>query len=311
VAVGSIIADDVTADAVRLGLVAVPLSLFSGNVTGVLQGLRSGRRFNVLRTVTPAVFAVGLLLGVIVDIELSAIDILGIYVLANAVAVVVAVGTLRPEDRAHSLPPAPFVRHVVRYGAIVGAGSIAYTLNKQLALVVLAAVTTLSNVGLYAVALGYAAPVGIVAAAVALHTLPDIAAAQDTSLLAPLARRRIRASVIATIPLALVAIVAAPPVIPFAFGGAFEDSVPVAQALVVGQVLLGVAHVLSEISRGLGRPGLPALGEGIGAVATLAALPLIVPEFGIAGAAVASIGVYAGVLLILHIRLRGPLEGDG
>jgi O-antigen/teichoic acid export membrane protein len=82
----------------------------------------------------------------------------------------------------------------------------------------------------------------------------------------------------------------------------------VGQALVIGLALLGIAHVISEISRGMGRPGFPALVSGIGSAAAVAVLPLVVPQFGVDGAALALTGVYALVLGILYVGLHRRLR---
>jgi enterobacterial common antigen flippase len=149
----------------------------------------------------------------------------------------------------------------------------------------------------------------VIALAIALHTLPDIAAESAPSTQAALARVRVKMAAVTTIPLVFGAVVAAPVLVPFAFGQSFVESVPAAQVLAIGHALLGMGHVLSEVSRGLGKPGLPAVAEGTGAVATVVLLLLVVPAFGILGAAVVSIAVYTVVLGVLYLGLRAHLWG--
>jgi O-antigen/teichoic acid export membrane protein len=47
--------------------------------------------------------------------------------------------------------------------------------------------------------------------------------------------------------------------------------------------------------RAIGRPGVPAIAEGIGLVATVALLLLLLPALGIVGAAIASLAAYSVV----------------
>jgi O-antigen/teichoic acid export membrane protein len=304
--VGLAVDDAATRSAVRIGLVGLPLSVFGGNLIGVFQGLRLARRFNALRVATPLIYAT-LLTGVAISsLDLSPDGAMVMHVVASVLGALLA--ALLLGSRLHfGRPAANFARAAFRYGFVVNLGSIAYTANRYLSLIVLAAVATTEDVGLYSVALGYAIPVGSAALAVALHTLPDVAAAAGQRERAGLARRRLRVAGLTTMPIALAALFVAPAFVPFVFGEAFQDAVHAAQALAIAHALLGMAHVLSEISRGLGRPGLPAVAETVGAVVSLALLAVVVPSYGITGAAITSVGVYALVVVLLLLGLRSAL----
>jgi O-antigen/teichoic acid export membrane protein len=308
VVAGLAIPQQQTADAIQLSLVSVPIGLLAANLTGVLQGLRRGRAFNLLRLAVPAAYGLLLAIAVLARVDLSVLLVIAMYVAANCVAAVIALACVR-QFVSLGLPLRAFASKALRYGFVVNLGALAYSANRYLSLIALAAVATTTQVGWYAVALGYSTPVGVIALAVALHTLPDIAAEPARPAQAALARARIKVAALTTVPLMLGAVIAAPVLLPFAFGESFVESVPAAQVLALGQALLGIGHVLSEISRGLGRPGLPAAAEGTGALATIVLLFLLVPEFGILGAAVVSTTVYAVVLGVLYLGLRADLRG--
>lgn len=295
-------------DAVRLALFSIPVNLILGHLIGVIQGLRWARPFNLLRVAVPAAFAVSLLVAIFADGSLSAQGVVALWLVALVVAAAAALVFIRSEMTSLRLPPWPFTRGVLRYGMIVNVGSIAWQANKYVALVVLGAVGTLAQVGGYSVAMGYALPVGVVALAIAFHTLPDIASAQGIAAQAVLARRRIGVAIKATAPLVVAGVLAAPLLIPLAFGSRFRGSVSAAQALVVAEALLALAHVLSEISRGMGRPVLPAVAATIGSIGAFSAIPIVVPQFGIQGAALATVAVYALMLGVLYLGLRRRLH---
>jgi enterobacterial common antigen flippase len=308
VVAGLVIPQEETAEAIQLALVAIPVGLLAGNLTGVLQGLRRGRAFNLLRLAPPAAYGVLLATAAFAPVDLSVLLAIAIYVAANFIAAMIALMCLRPAVNV-KIPPRSFTSKALKYGLVVNLGSLAYSANRYLSLVALAAVATTTQVGWYSVAIGYSTPVGVIAQAIALHTLPDIAAETTQPSQASLARARIKVAGLMTVPLMLGAVAAAPVLLPFAFGQSFVESVSTAQVLALGQTLLGMGHVLSEISRGLGRPGLPAAAEGTGALATVILLLLIVPEFGILGAAVVSVVVYAMVVGVLYLGLRAQLWG--
>src|SRR5205823_3186973 len=139
------------------------------------------------------------------------------------------------------------------------------------------------------------------AVALALHTLPDIAAEADLQARHAVARRRLRNCLVGTLPLAGAGVLAAPALIPFAFGSRFDPAVPVARVLVVGQAALGISFLISEISRGLGRPGIPVIAEWAGVFATATFLPLAFTGGGLVAAAAASLGIYAAVIAIVML----------
>lgn len=292
---------------IRIGLLSVPASLISGNLTGVLQGLRLGRRFNATRLLPTGTYALGLVGAAIAADHVTARAVSTIYVLSVVVSGVTAYYLLSPPLRRLRLPSWRFVTSALRYGVVVGVGGIALMVNKQLALPVLGVLQGLRETGFYAIGLSYATPVGLVAVAIALHTLPDIAAAGHGER-ASLIRQRIGMTVASLLPLAIVAVLVAPALIPAAFGAQFRPAVPAAQLLVVAQAFSAFVHVLAEIGRGIGRPGLPALAEAAGVGGTVGLLPLVVPKLGIEGAALVSIGVAAGVSLVLAIGVRRELH---
>lgn len=290
------------------GLASIPLSLVAGNLVGVLQGMRQGRAFNALRVSVPAVFALSLLVAIGVSDGLSASVAVAMQLVAVSVSAVLALALVRPYHADLKLPGRDFVREVLRYGVVVNVGALSYAANRQLSLLVIAAAGSLTDAGLYSVALGYATPVTVVASAIALHTLPDIAAAQGCEVRRLIARRRLQATAASTFPLVLAGVVAAPILVPIAFGTEFVPAVGAAQVLVLAFGLLGVGHVLSEICRGLGRPGLPAASEGIGAVVTVVLLGMIVSQHGALGAAWVIVAAYGLVCVILALGTRRALN---
>jgi O-antigen/teichoic acid export membrane protein len=110
--------------------------------------------------------------------------------------------------------------------------------------------------------------------------------------------------------LAVPAAVTAPWVIPLAYGGEFRGAVVPAQIIVAGLLLDGVAGVVTGFLYGVGRPGLNSWAMGAGLVLTVALDLLLIPPFGVTGAAVASAVAYlAGSLALLWFF--GRLTGAG
>jgi O-antigen/teichoic acid export membrane protein len=297
------VADATQAYALMLGLVALPFAIISTDITGILQGLRSAYRFNLSRLITPVAFA-GLLLVWAVTRSGSAVEAIGVYVLATALGMAGSVALARDQIGGLHRPAPGFVQAALRYGLVVSISSVAYVANRQLLLIALALVASAADVGLFAVAMGYALPVSVAATAIALHTMPEIAATVSPDAQEALGRGRISVTIKTTVLIGAMAVVVAPILIPLTFGDAFSDAVGIAQILVGAQAVFAVGFMLEETSRGLGKPAFPALAEGAGLVATVIATVMIVPSTGLTGAAVAVLAVNSVVAVVMYWRLH-------
>jgi O-antigen/teichoic acid export membrane protein len=100
-----------------------------------------------------------------------------------------------------------------------------------------------------------------------------------------------------------------PWLVPTVFGSGYESAVTTLWVLVPAAVVFIVNQVMEEILRGRGLPSVPAIAEGAGALVTIVLLLLLVPKFGIIGAAIASGIAYSVVagLLLKRIRDEGIL----
>lgn len=107
--------------------------------------------------------------------------------------------------------------------------------------------------------------------------------------------------------------IVAPAVVPTLFGNGYRDSVVALWLLAPGTVFLALERVLGDLLQGRGQPLLRSIGEGGGAVITVALLFVLIPRFGIRGAAITSSIAYAATFFFLlwalrRARLRAPLD---
>jgi O-antigen/teichoic acid export membrane protein len=102
-----------------------------------------------------------------------------------------------------------------------------------------------------------------------------------------------------------VAAALAPLLIKVFFGARFLPSVRAAQILLFAAVFQGLNSVLGNALRNLGHPGKPAAGEVLGMAATVGLLAVLLPRYGILGAAAASLIAYTLVFLALLRFLAG------
>jgi O-antigen/teichoic acid export membrane protein len=261
------------------------------------------KRWNLSRAVQPLAYFAALL----------SLWLLGELTLTTAVASVagalllqtVYAWTQAPRAVGASLQwRAAELRRLYGYGWKVWLSSAPQMVNVRVDLLVLSVVGGVSaaEIGNYAVAASLswlALPMSIAFGSVAF---PRIAAA------APGAAARIErisiggAALAAGFTVSALA-VGAPFVIPRLFGAGFQDAVVALWILAPGTICLAVNRVVADLLQGRGRPLRTSACEGVGAIATVILIALLIPPFGIRGAAAASSVAYALVMVLLLLAI--------
>jgi O-antigen/teichoic acid export membrane protein len=242
--------------------------------------------------------AFGLLLVVGIDPYVAMVVALLLGDLGNAVP-----GWIRLSRRGYfrgaGRPTLALARRVAAYGFRAQLGSIALLLNARLDFALVGALIGPASLGIYAVASRYAELLRLPALAMNYVLYPDYA--RDAGAVAASRARAMLPRIgwipaAAAVPMAL----AAPLVLPLFFGEPFRAAVLPACVLLVGLAGGGVIGVISAFLQGVGRPGLYSAAVAAGLPVTVALDLLLIPPFGVMGAAVASTAAYAtttGVLL--------------
>ena len=288
----------------RLVFLLSPVYIVAGIWASALQAA-SVTKWNVVRSIQPATYFVAVVALMLFD-ELTlvhAAQAFALSVLTSGVAFFFlprqGLTPRRPVSR-------PLALLLYGYGARVLLSNTPQIVNVSLDQLILSAIPSVSldELGNYAVAASVTWLVLPFSVAFGSVAFPRLAAASGEP-----ERRRTEflaltgALVVASIGVAALDLLAAP-VVPRLFGSGFREAVPVLWLLSPGAVFLAMNRVLSDILRGRGRPFAVALGEGLGALVTVALLLLLIPTYGIRAAAVASSVAYAVVFGALWQSLR-------
>jgi O-antigen/teichoic acid export membrane protein len=207
-------------------------------------------------------------------------------------------------------PSLVLARRVAAYGFRAQLGSIALLLNARLDVAIVGALMGPAALGIYAVASRYAELLRLPSLAMNYVLYPDYARDGGT-----VAADKARAMLprIGWIPAALAVpmALAAPLVLPLFYGPAFKEAVLPACVLLLGLVLAGVYGIISAYFSGVGRPGLNSVAVGAGLPVTVALDLLLIPHFGVMGAAVASTAAYATTTGVLVACFRAVTRAEG
>jgi O-antigen/teichoic acid export membrane protein len=145
------------------------------------------------------------------------------------------------------------------------------------------------ELGIYTVGLSVARSLNVVASSLYIVLFPKASALEPEQAIALVSRAgRI------TLAVALVAAtsigLALPFLLPLLYGRAFFESIHVAQVLLVDTALLDTGGILMQAFLSTGRPGIVTLMQGTALATAVPLLVVLVPRFGVLGAALALLG---------------------
>lgn len=283
---------------VILTALVVPASFLQVVTLSMLNATRSYRTVNVLNVVARIATFVVTLIAVV----LLGWGVAGALVVLLTLSLAFVLGSLPELIRGGiARPRKALVGAVVRYGGRVQVANIVRLAAGRLDVLLLAWLTGLDTVGIYAVALLVGEVVLQIPRSLGFVVMPLIAADRGGS--SGLAARALRLNGTATLAAVVVAALAGPFLILVAFGVDFTGALVPFLLLLPGLWFTSAANLAAFVCSGRGRPGLTSLLAGVDAVATVVFDIALIPLYGSTGAALASslAGIAFGVASIVAL----------
>lgn len=269
----------------------IPLSFLDWSTHNQLFGKL---RFGLLNALIVASRLASLVV-IVVLVTLLGVGVAGGVTASIVAACVMIVGSLvaiLPEARP-SLDWRLF-RGMAHYGSRVQVGWIFQILNYRVDVLVVQFFYPLANVGYYVIAQVVAELSLTIASSFQTSVtalIPHYEGAEAEQERTTLAS--VRHQGILTLASVVGMAVAGPLLILYAYGPEFRNALTPMLILLPGMLFLGLGVVVAGDLRGRGRPGVSSTIAGVTAVVTLALDLLLIPPFGINGAAIASVLAYA------------------
>ena len=285
----------------------IPLSLLTGLLLSIYQGGGNYRIWNAGRLFRGGAWTIivifiwhvtGLTVLNLLIAQLAILAILGggLYLMVGSVPSLVKEAVEAP------------TRSIFQYGRAVYFSSIAYMINQQMDQLLLTFWVKPSELGQYATAVTISGVLLLIPAAVCPILFSEMARSSGNLFLQRQHQSRVLSLMaVILIPSGLVLILVGPLLVIFIYGSAFEEAGHLLKVLAPASMLLGFANVLSYILRGAGRPMDATYGMLMGVALTIIGLIIMLPRYGIWGAAYVSLIAYgsiAGVQLILLQRWK-------
>jgi O-antigen/teichoic acid export membrane protein len=177
-------------------------------------------------------------------------------------------------------------------------------LNQRLDQMLIVMLMPLQELGLYAVAVGWSSCVQSLLSALAVVFFPQVASHDAYEDRRAVFAQGIRVAVLIAAATAVVVAIITPIGMLMVFGSDFAGATLPAVVLIVAAAAAGLNLVLEEGFRGLGSPGVIVRAECLGVVMMALGLLGLLKEFGIFGAAIASLFGQLGVSGALFVTAR-------
>jgi O-antigen/teichoic acid export membrane protein len=290
-------------------LFGLPLLLDFNLLLAFLQAQNRFLAMNAVTLVQPLLMVALLVAGAIIG-NLTTTNVFVFWAISLFAAVVLALlllGLRNLHLPTILRPRMPVLKAQMTFGLQGQAGNILQLLNYRLDKYIALIFVGTSGVGIYAVAVGISESIWFISNAVAVVLLPRLteASGEEAAGLTPLfCRHTIFLSLLAAIGAAALS----PPLLPLIFGHAYSPAIVAVWWLLPGTVALAGTKVLAAYIFSRGRPLINSYITLVSLFVTVAADLLLIPVFGVPGAAAASSLAYCSSFVIslgVYQRLSG------
>jgi O-antigen/teichoic acid export membrane protein len=276
----------------------IPLAIYGGLLFPIYQGSGDFKHWNIARvfrsgawTVAVVVLAIAASLTVLnlLLAQIVILIILGIYLYSK-------LAQLKGRNKGDGSAP---LSRIFKYGFAVYFSGLAYTVNQQLDQLLLSIWVIPADLGQYAAAATLSGVLLVIPAALGPIGFSKIARATGEQ---AEQRRHVHLAVMCTalvlVPAGLLLMIAAPLATRILFGSAYVQTAQLLRILAPASIFLGTSVMLADVLRGMGKPMYGTYGAVVGSVVTIVGLSLLLPRFGIWGAAWVSLTAYTAMMLI-------------
>jgi len=286
----------------RLMFAACPAIYIAASYLFSLQA-RAISQWALVRALQPGLYLVGAV-GLALSGYLNLQSVLVTLVASTVLQAVVAREVCRRRGLTGGRSKTWALRSLLRYGLTQILANSPTTINVTLDQMWLSQTVSAADLGRYAIAVSLTSLAYPLVTPIGSVLFPRIAAeGKDSAASRALQYRALLMSAMISAGMMVALALVAPVVVRTLFGPKYQAAVPLVWILCPGGVLLNCNQVLGDLLRGRNQTVWVALGQGAGAIATVGLLVMLIPPFGVTGAAIATSVSYAVTSTLLVIAL--------
>lgn len=295
-------------DAAFLYLAFIPLTFAGQFLVALFQGSLRFAAWNFLRTSVHLFTLLFILLAHFIG-EGGVYSFAAASLLANAAMIAVACVLYARADWHLPAPEAarkPW-RDLASYGASVHVGAAIAIVADRLDQMIISLFLPAADLGLFVIALTLSRLPLVLASTLATVAFPKIASLPQHAGRVEVFGRYARVTFLLILPASLALAAMTPWLLPFFFGPAFAAATPLAWVLTAAAIPVSLKTMLSAGFKACDRGWIVGQAEIATLMLSAGALALLVPAFGLFGAAAASIVAQGGALIFMTLRAEVKL----
>lgn len=273
------------------GVISIPAQTLGKYFNSILQGKGHVYRFNLYRNITSLLNTLGLI--VLLSVGNDKLETALTMWLAGSVVFalfpVVSVLRLYWPFRGFDLDLA---KNSLNYGLRGHLGNVAPIDSFKVDLIFVVALLSAEDAGLYTVAIAAANVLKTQAVTMGMISFPSIAAQKEHAGKVAVARRYSAITLSLVLAAAVFLLVFAGPLISLVYGREYLDATGPTRWLIVAMVFASLRQLIGDVLRAFGAPGISSIAEVSSWLVVFLLFPLLIPAYGLTGAAMCVICAY-------------------
>ena len=282
---------------VKIYLVNIPFALLYDLMAGMLEGSRQFKWAALSRIIFFGIQSIAyfiLWMTGHLTIYTAAFTMIVAQLANTLTAVVVVLYVLRPRWK----PSLTAWKKAMGYGLKYHVGVVTSFTTLRLDQLLLGAMATSVEIGLYIVAVRLSEITTVLASSMAEVLMPEVAASKQSERSVQLLTRSLRQMIYVYLLIIPPLLLGAPLILEFAFGVEFVAAGGTLRLLLAASMIWSVGAIIISGLNGFGYPGLSTISRLSSAVVTVLALLYWLPRYGIFGAALSSLLGYSVMLAV-------------
>ena len=295
--------------AARIYMAGVMIAYVSNGIPHqLLRAVGSWRSWNLIRILPNAIWLITLVFALILPrlanpTKVSLIYIAGQWLILLPTWILVKKRLTQP----YQVNPQNF-RPMLTYGLPAALSLVPQTLNLRMDQILMAAFLAPAHLGQYVVAVSWSAAASPILNSVGPVLFPSLGALSDPAKQVKLLNTVVPRFSALALAVTIAIVIITPTMIPLLFGEQFRQAIVPAIILIFANAILSMNTLFGDALKGIGLTGKVLTADLTGLVATTVLLLILIPRYGITGAAIASLVVYSFVCLMLGYFIRSQYK---
>jgi O-antigen/teichoic acid export membrane protein len=294
---------DIDLFAANINMLIVPTTLLVACLTPILVAEGKFGRFGATRLTTSITYTLGIILLMAIG-QVTIVNITIVTISSPFAAIILSCHWLTQSHHFRWHWGWKQLAVITSYGFATNVSSLPYQLNSRLDQMAMALWLPAEMLGYYVIAIAWSSTQSFIGNGISVILLSNSSNA-CTSDVASIRKviGQFRIASVLLLCLGAGATIATPLGVRLLFGTQYSQAIVPAMILSVASSIANIKLLLHEVARGLGQPSLGAWAEGLGLIITALMLSILLPTWGITGAAVSSLCSYLVAAIALAVMM--------